>query len=151
LEWETYTGFSRRQAERPEWPATTWQDESHARRRHYLAEHMAEAPVLLLFIADPAKGDHRQEPRSDLDGRRRLDVHRSAEHDAGLPGRGVGLHPHHVAVCAARVKAVLGIPADWATLALLPIGYRSARGLTITVRARINWCSRRAFGVAWSG
>lgn len=55
-EWHTYTGFSRRRAEK----AGMAGDELAAMERtlaagDYLADHLADAPVLLLFIADPAK------------------------------------------------------------------------------------------------
>jgi nitroreductase len=50
------------------------------------------------------------------------------------------------------VKAVLDIPADWATLALLPIGYPMGKGHgPITRQGPSQLVFDDAFGVAWSG
>jgi nitroreductase len=51
-----------------------------------------------------------------------------------------------------EVKAVLDIPADWATLALLPIGYPIGKGHgSITRQSPGQLVFDDAFGVAWSG
>ena len=54
-EWKTYTEFGRRRAERQQLPeADRAKLERTLAAGDYLADHLAEAPVILLFIADPA-------------------------------------------------------------------------------------------------
>ena len=53
-EWKTYTEFGRRRAERQQLPeADRAKLERTLAAGDYLADHLAEAPVILLFIADP--------------------------------------------------------------------------------------------------
>jgi hypothetical protein len=108
-EWETYTGFSRRRAEKAEWPATICPRWSGRSRRRHGRAHGRGASAAVVHRRSGEDGDHRQEPRSDLDGGRRLGVHRSAEHDAGLPGEGWAAPSPRCTACEPEVKAVLDI------------------------------------------
>ncbi len=54
-EWRTYTEFSRRRADKQQLPADARAKiERTLDAGDYLADHLGEAPAILLFIADPA-------------------------------------------------------------------------------------------------
>ena len=51
-----------------------------------------------------------------------------------------------------QVKAALGIPADWATLAMVPIGYPIGKGHgPITRKAPADLVFDDVYGAPWTG
>ena len=98
-------------------------------------------------------GHHRQEPRPDLHGRRRLGLHRGRERHAGVRRRGPRLHPHHAALHPraggegrARHPRELGHAGDGAHR--LPGRPRSRPDHPAAAgRSRL----RRRYGAPWSG
>ena len=154
-EWEKYTGFSRRRAEK----AGAGGDEMAKMERtlaagDHLAAHMAEAPVLLLFVADPAKmaiTDKNLDRVSMVGGGSVYTAVQNTMLACRAEGLGCTLTTLHC-FREPEVKEVLGIPADWATLALVPIGYPIGTGHGPIARQRPDQLVfDDSFGVAWSG
>jgi nitroreductase len=154
-EWETYTGFSRRRAEKA---GMAGDDLAKMERTlaagDYLAQHMAEAPVLLLFIADPAKmaiTDKNLDRISMVGGGSVYTAVQNTMLACRAEGLGCTLTTLHC-LREPEVKAALDIPADWATLALLPIGYPVGKGHgPITRQGPDQLVFDDTFGAAWSG
>ena len=152
-EWETYTSFSRRRAEQA---GIAGDDMAKLERTlaagDYLARHMADAPVLLLFIADPAKmaiTDKNLDRISMVGGGSVYTAVQNAMLACRAEGLGCTLTTLHC-LREPEVKTVFGIPADWATLALVPIGYPVGRGHgPITRQGTEQLVFDDAFGVAW--
>ena len=101
-EWHKYVGFSRPRALKA---GVAGEELAKLERTlaagDYLADHLAEAPALLLFIADPANMAITDKNLDrDLDGRRRLGLHGRSEHDARVSSRRPRLCPHDVALPA---------------------------------------------------
>lgn len=154
-EWHTYTGFSRRRAEK----AGMAGDELAAMERtlaagDYLADHLADAPVLLLFIADPAKmaiTDKNLDRISMVGGGSVYTAVQNAMLACRAEGLGCTLTTLHC-IREPEVKAALDIPEDWATLALIPIGYPVGKGHgPISRQPPAKLAYDDAFGVAWNG
>ena len=96
----------------------------------HLAEHMAEAPVLLLFVADPTQmaiTDKNLDRVSMVGGGSVYTAVQNAMLACRAEGLGCTLTTLHC-IREPEVKAALDIPDGWATLALLPIGYPVGRG-----------------------
>jgi nitroreductase len=154
-EWRTYTEFSRRRAERQQLPEA---DLAKLQRTlaagDYLADHLAEAPAILLFIADPAMmaiTDKNLDRISMVGGGSVYTAVQNTMLACVAEGLGCTLTTLHC-LKEPDVKAALGIPADWATLALVPIGYPIGRGHgPITRRPPAELVFDDAFGVAWTG
>ena len=154
-EWRAYTEFSRRRAERQQPP-----DDDRAKLERtlaagdYLADHLAEAPVILLFIADPsmmAITDKDLDRISMVGGGSVYTAVQNAMLACRAEGLGCTLTTLH---CRREpeVKAALGIPEGWATAAMVPIGYPVGRGHgPITRRSPAELVFDDAFGVDWTG
>ena len=154
-EWETYTGFSRRRAQKA---GMSGEDLAKMERTlaagDHLAEHMAEAPALLLFIADPAKmmiTDKNLDRVSMVGGGSVYTAVQNAMLACRAEGLGCTLTTLHC-LREPEVKEALGIPADWATLALVPIGYPVGRGHGPIARQRPDQLVfDDTFGAPWPG
>jgi len=91
------------------------------RSADYLAQHMAEVPVLILVTARPAYTDPITPPGASIF---------PAVQNLMLAARALGLgttlttvHRHH----EAEIKELLGIPEDVETMALIPVGWPRGR------------------------
>jgi len=154
-EWHTYTGFSRRRAEKA---GVTGEELAKMERTlaagDYLADHLAEAPVLLLFIADPAMmaiTDKNLDRISMVGGGSVYTAVQNTMLACRAEGLGCTLTTLHC-IREPEVKAVLGIPDSWATLALLPIGYPKGKGHgPITRKGPSALVYDDTFGAAWQG
>jgi len=154
-EWEKYTAFSRRRAAKAGADdATVAAMERTLAAGDHLAEHMAEAPVLLVFIADPsmmAITDRNLDRVSMVGGGSVYTAVQNAMLACRAEGLGCTLTTLHC-IREPEVKEVLGIPADWATLALVPIGWPVGRGHgPITRQGPARLAFDDAFGAPWQG
>jgi nitroreductase len=154
-EWHKYTEFSLRRAERQ---GLSGDDRAKLERTlaagDHLADHLAEAPVILLFIADPAQmaiTDKNLDRISMVGGGSVYTAVENAMLACVAEGLGCTLTTLHC-LREPEVKAALNIPADWATLAMVPIGYPVGKGHgPITRRPPDQLAFDDAFGVPWSG
>jgi len=154
-EWRTYTEFGRRRAERQQMPeADRAKLERTLAAGDYLAEHLTEAPAILLFIADPAMmaiTDKNLDRISMVGGGSVYTAVQNAMLACCAEGLGCTLTTLHC-IREPEVKTALGIPESWATLAMVPIGYPIGRGHgPITRRPPAELVFDDAYGVAWSG
>jgi nitroreductase len=119
----------------------------------YLADHLEEAPSILMFVADPklmAITDAKLDRISMVGGGSVYTAVQNAMLAARTEGLGCVLTTLH---CLAEdeVKKALEIPNDWATLAMVPLGYPVGAGHgTITRQSLETLAFDDAFGVAWS-
>lgn len=152
-EWYTYTAMSRRRAEK----AGVSGDALAAMERtlaagDYLADHMAEAPALLLFIADPkmmAITDKNLDRVSMVGGGSVYTAVQNAMLACRAEGLGCTLTTLHC-IREPEVQQALDIPPDWATLALIPIGYPIGTGHgPITRQPPERLVFDDSFGTAW--
>jgi nitroreductase len=154
-EWKTYTEFGRRRAERQGLPEADMATlERTLAAGDYLAEHLADAPAILLFIADPAMmaiTDKNLDRISMVGGGSVYTAVQNAMLACAAEGLGCTLTTLHC-IREPEVKAALGIPESWATLAMVPIGYPVGRGHgPITRRPPAELVFDDAFGVPWTG
>jgi nitroreductase len=154
-EWKTYTDFGRRRAERQQLPeAERAKLERTLAAGDYLAEHLTEAPAILLFIADPAMmaiTDKNLDRISMVGGGSVYTAVQNAMLACCAEGLGCTLTTLHC-IREPEVKAALGIPETWATLAMVPIGYPIGRGHgPITRRPPAELVFDDAYGVPWAG
>jgi len=154
-EWRTYTDFSRRRAERQQMPdADKAKFERTLAAGDYLADHLTEAPVILLFIADPAMmaiTDKNLDPISMVGGGSVYTAVQNAMLACVAEGLGCTLTTLHC-IREPEVKAALGIPESWATLAMVPIGYPVGKGHgPITRRPPADLVFDDVYGAPWSG
>ena len=118
----------------------------------HLANHLGDAPAILLFIADPrmmAITDKNLDRVSMVGGGSVYTAVQNAMLACVAEGLGCTLTTLHC-LREPEVKAALGIPDEWATLALIPIGYPVGKGhgpITRQPPARLAFDD--AFGVAW--
>lgn len=96
----------------------------------YLADHLQEAPVILMFVADPkmmAITDAKLDRVSMVGGGSVYTAIQNAMLAARTEGLGCVLTTLH---CLAEdeVKAALEIPKGWATLGMVPLGYPIGKG-----------------------
>ncbi len=154
-EWHAYTGFSRRRAEKA---GVAGEELAKLERTlaagDYLADHLTEAPVLLLFIADPAKmaiTDKNLDRISMVGGGSVYTAVQNTMLACRAEGLGCTLTTLHC-IREPEVKAALGIPEDWATLALVPIGYPIGKGHgPITRQSADQLVYDDTFGEPWQG
>lgn len=154
-EWKTFTDFARKRAERQ---GASAEERAKMERTYaagdHLADHLAEAPVILMFIADPAKmaiTDKNLDRISMVGGGSVYTAVQNAMLACRAEGLGCTLTTLHC-IREPEVKAVLGIPPEWATLAMVPIGYPVGRGHgPISRRPPSELVFDDAFGVPWSG
>ena len=154
-EWHAYTGFSRRRAEKAGFAGEELAKlERTLAAGDYLADHLTEAPVLLLFIADPAKmaiTDKNLNRISMVGGGSVYTAVQNTMLACRAEGLGCTLTTLHC-IREPEVKAALGIPEDWATLALVPIGYPIGKGHgPITRQSADQLVYDDTFGEPWQG
>jgi nitroreductase len=154
-EWKTYAEFGKRRAERQQLPAA---DMARLERTlaagDYLADHLHEAPAILLFIADPAMmaiTDKNLDRISMVGGGSVYTAVENAMLACVAEGLGCTLTTLHC-IREPEVKAALGIPESWATLAMVPIGYPVGKGHgPITRRPPADLVFDDVYGAPWSG
>ena len=119
----------------------------------YLADHLHEAPVILMFVADPkmmAITDAKLDRISMVGGGSVYTAVQNAMLAARTEGLGCVLTTLH---CLAEdeVKSALQIPEDWATLAMVPLGYPVGKGHgPISRKSTETLAFDDVFGVAWN-
>lgn len=154
-EGETYTGFMRCRLERQ---GLTGDARDRVERTiaagDHLARHLAEAPVLLAFVADPAQmaiTDRNLDRISMVGGGSVYTAVQNAMLACVAEGLGCTLTTLHC-LREPEVQKALAIPADWATLAMVPIGYPVGRGHgPITRRPPSELAYDDTFGTPWAG
>ncbi len=118
----------------------------------YLAEHLAEAPVILVFCADfraMAVTDAKLDRRSLIGGASVYPAVQNLMLACVAEGLGCTLTTLHC-IRESEVMEILGIPEPWATAALVPIGYPVGKGHgSITRKPIADMVFRNAFGEAW--
>ena len=130
-EWERYVDFARKRSAAAGLPADALaaQERTIAAGDH-LAAHMGEAPVLLLFVADPARmaiTDAKLDRISMVGGASVYTAVQNTMLACRAEGLGCTLTTLHC-YREDEIKALLDIPDSWATVALVPIGYPVGRG-----------------------
>ena len=133
-------------------------DEAEKARRNriagdYLADHLHEAPTILMFVADPqmmAITDAKLDRVSMVGGGSVYIAVQNAMLAARTEGLGCVLTTLHC-LAEEEVKEALSIPEGWATLAMVPLGYPIGSGHGAITRQSVTALAfDDAFGVAWS-
>ena len=133
-------------------------DEAEKARRNrlagdYLADHLHEAPTILMFVADPqmmAITDAKLDRLSMVGGGSVYTAVQNAMLAARTEGLGCVLTTLHC-LAEEEVKEALRIPEGWATLAMVPLGYPIGSGHGAITRQSVTALAfDDAFGVAWS-
>ncbi|HEU5085404.1 MAG TPA: nitroreductase family protein [Acidimicrobiales bacterium] len=152
-EWARYVeGFMARLAGLPEDQLDRWRRIAAA--GDHLAEHLAEAPAILVFCADPkqmAITDARLDRISIVGGGSVYPAVQNALLACVAEGLGCAITTLHC-FREAEVLDLLDIPEGWATAAMVPIGYPVGRGhgpITRQPPARLAY--RDTFGTPWAG
>lgn len=150
--WYRYAkGYDKRIEQLPE-------DEAEKARRNriagdYLADHLHEAPTILMFVADPqmmAITDAKLNRVSMVGGGSVYTAVQNAMLAARTEGLGCVLTTLHC-LAEEEVKEALQIPEGWATLAMVPLGYPIGSGHGAITRQSVTALAfDDAFGVAWS-
>ena len=150
--WYRYAkGYDKRIEQLPE-------DEAEKARRNriagdYLADHLHEAPTILMFVADPqmmAITDAKLDRVSMVGGGSVYTAVQNAMLAARTEGLGCVLTTLHC-LAEEEVKEALQIPEGWATLAMVPLGYPIGSGHGAITRQSVTALAfDDAFGVAWS-
>lgn len=151
-EWQRYIeGFMARIASIPEAELDKWNRIAAA--GDHLADHLHEAPAILLFCGDPkmmAITDAKLDRISMVGGGSVYPAVQNAMLACVAEGLGCTLTTLHC-LREPEVKALLDIPDRWATLALVPIGYPVGRGHgPITRQPPGVLAYRDTFGTAWT-
>lgn len=119
----------------------------------YLAEHLDEAPAILMFCANPknmAITDAKLDRVSMVGGGSVYPAVQNAMLACVAEGLGCTLTTLHC-LREPEVKAVLDIPDHWATVAMVPIGYPVGRGHgPISRQPPTELAYRDTFGSAWT-
>ena len=133
-------------------------DEAEKARRNriagdYLADHLHEAPTILMFVADPqmmAITDAKLDRVAMVGGGSGYTAVQNAMLAARTEGLGCVLTTLHC-LAEEEVKEALRIPEGWATLAIVPLGYPMGSGHGAITRQSVTALAfDDAFGVAWS-
>ena len=150
--WYRYAkGYDKRIEQLPE-------DEAEKARRNriagdYLADHLHEAPTILMFVADPqmmAITDAKLDRVSMVGGGSVYTAVQNAMLAARTEGLGCVLTTLHC-LAEEEVREALQIPEGWATLAMVPLGYPIGAGHGTITRQPIQALAfDDAFGVAWN-
>lgn len=118
----------------------------------YLADHLDEAPAILMFCADPknmAITDAKLDRISMVGGGSVYPAVQNAMLACVQEGLGCTLTTLHC-LREAEIKAALDIPDRWATVAMVPIGYPVGRGHgPITRQPPSELAYRDTFGTSW--
>lgn len=150
--WQTYAeGFMARLTDLPAEELDKWRRVTAA--GDHLADHLHEAPAILLFCADPtmmAITDAKLDRISIVGGGSVYPAVQNAMLACVAEGLGCTLTTLHC-LREAEVKTLLDIPDGWATAAMVPIGYPVGRGHgPITRQPSSVLAFRDTFGTAWS-
>ena len=120
----------------------------------HLANHLHEAPAILVFCANPAAmaiTDANLDRISMVGGASVYPAVQNAMLACVAEGLGCTLTTLHC-LREPEVKDLLDIPDSWATVALVPIGYPVGRGHgPITRKGPDAMAARDAFTTPWSG
>lgn len=151
-EWATYaTGFRRRMESMA--PDEQESFEKIIRAGNHLADHLHEAPAILVFCANPKRmaiTDAKLDRISMVGGGSVYPAVQNLMLACVQEGLGCTLTTLHC-LREREVKDLLGIPDDWATVALIPIGYPVGRGHgPITRQPPTEMAYRNRFGNAWT-
>ncbi len=151
-EWQRYvTGFTKRVSSLPADQVAKW--EKVAAAGDHLADHLHEAPVVLMFCGNPkmmAITDAQLDRISMVGGGSVYPAVQNAMLACVAEGLGCTLTTLHC-LREPEVKAVLDIPQTWATLAMVPIGYPVGRGHgPITRQPPSVLAYRNTFGTDWA-
>ncbi len=151
-EWASYSAsFMKMMSGLPEEQLAAWKRVTAA--GDHLAEHLAQTPAILVFCANPAMmaiTDAKLDRISMVGGGSVYPAVQNAMLACVEEGLGCTLTTLH---CLREddVKAVLGVPDDWATVAMVPIGYPVGKGHGhITRQPPAAMAFRDQFGAAWS-
>ncbi len=150
-EWYSYVeGFKDRVAAMPADQQPVWERTMVA--GNYLADHLQDAPAILMFVADPrnmAITDAGLDRISMVGGGSVYTAVQNAMLAARTEGLGCTLTTLHC-LREDEVKAALDIPEKWATLAMVPLGYPVGAGHgPITRQPPSALAFDDSFGVAW--
>lgn len=119
----------------------------------HLAAHLSEAPAILMFCADPTSmyiTDAKLDRISMVGGGSVFTAVQNAMLACREEGLGCTLTTLHC-LREPEVQAALDIPAGWATLAMVPIGYPVGTGHgPISRQPPSALAFDDAFGVAWA-
>lgn len=152
-EWAKYAaGFMKMMTGLPSEDLAKW--ERIVAAGDHLADNLADAPAILVFCANPkmmAITDAKLDRISMVGGGSVYPAVQNAMLACVNEGLGCTLTTLH---CLREddVKDVLGVPEDWATVALVPIGYPVGKGHgPITRQPPAAMAFRDRFGDAWAG
>jgi nitroreductase len=151
-EWQRYSaGFLAQMAALPADRLAGWERVSAA--GDHLADHLHEAPVILMFCANPrfmAITDAGLDRISMVGGGSVYPAVQNAMLACVAEGLGCTLTTLHC-LREAEVKALLEIPEKWATVGMVPIGYPVGRGHgPITRQPPSELAFRDTFGTPWT-
>lgn len=150
-EWNRYKpGFLKRVSGLPAEQLAQW--ERVAAAGDHLAQHLAEAPAILVFCADPsmmAITDAGLDRISMVGGGSVYPAVQNAMLACVEEGLGCTLTTLHC-LREDEVKEALDVPDGWATVAMIPIGYPVGRGHgPITRQPPSKLAHRDTFGTPW--
>lgn len=150
-EWARYSeGFMARLASLPAEELAKWERVTAA--GDHLADHLAEAPAILMFCGNPkmmAITDAKLDRVSMVGGGSVYPAVQNAMLACVAEGLGCTLTTLHC-LREPDVKELLDIPDGWATLAMVPIGYPVGRGHgPITRQPPSVLAFRDTFGTNW--
>ncbi len=150
--WETYVaGFLNRVKDSPPDELAKWQ--KVAKAGDHMANRLSEAPAILVFCANPAfmaiTDSHLDRP-SMVGGGSVYPAVQNAMLACVAEGLGCTLTTLHCQNEPA-VKELLEIPEEWATVAMVPIGYPTLRGHgPITRKPPTEMAYDDRFGSPWT-
>jgi nitroreductase len=150
-EWDTYmASFKKRLEGLPAEELAKWQKTTNA--GDYLAEHLHEAPAILLFCANPkimAITDAKLDRISMVGGGSVYPAVQNAMLACVAEGLGCTLTTLHC-LREPEVKELLDIPDPWGTVAMVPIGYPVGKGHgPISRKPPAAMAYSDTFGTAW--
>ncbi len=150
-EWASYVAmFLERVSGLPEDEFAKWKRIADA--GDYLADHLHEAPAILMFCADPRRmaiTDAKLDRPSLVGGGSVYPAVQNAMLACVAEGLGCTLTTLHC-LKEAEVQAALDIPAEWATAAMVPIGYPVGKGHgPISRQPPSKMAYRDTFGSQW--
>ena len=150
-EWAKYSvGYHKRLDALPEGEAAKGRRAAVA--GDYLADHLHEAPAILVFCADPSRmaiTDAKLDRISMVGGGSVYPPVQNLMLACVAEGIGCTLTTLHC-LREDEVKAALDIPEGWATVAMVPIGYPVGKGHgPITRKPVAAMTYRNTFGTAW--
>lgn len=151
-EWEKYlVGFRKRLEAMPEDDQAQW--EKVITSGDYLADNLHEAPVILMFCANPkmmAITDAKLDRISMVGGGSVYPAVQNLMLACVAEGLGCTITTLHC-LREDAVMSLLGVPDGWATVAMVPIGYPVGKGHgPITRLPPADMAFENTFGQAWT-